>query len=243
MESIIIIGASSGIGREVAIDFIKRGYKVGIAARRADLLAPMVNLAPSNVFPLIIDVTSENCSERLLKLIDKMGGVDTILLASGIGKQNPDLEFEIEKDTILTNVLGFTQIIDTAFNYFVKTAKHGHIAVISSIAGTKGLGVAASYSATKRYQNTYIEALEQLAGIRKLPIKFTDIRPGFVATDLLNDSHNYPMLMNKRNVAKRIINAIIKKKHVVIIDWKYSILTLGWSLIPRFIWRKLNIRN
>ena len=82
-------------------------------------------------------------------------------------------------------------MVNTAFHYFARQGK-GHIAVISSIAGTKGLGIAPAYSATKRFQNTYIDALEQLAYMqKKKAIHFTDIRPGFVKTDLLNDGKNY----------------------------------------------------
>ena len=94
-------------------------------------------------------------------------------------------------------------MVDTAFIYFRKSGG-GHLAVISSIAGTKGLGVAPAYSATKRFQNTYIDALEQLSYLQKLNIRFTDIRPGFVATDLLNDGKHYPLLMDAAKVGRHI---------------------------------------
>lgn len=110
--------------------------------------------------------------------------MDLFFLSSGIGSQNPDLKPEIELNTARTNVEGFTRMVTAAFNHF-KTQGGGHIAVISSIAGTKGLGIAPAYSATKRFQNTYIEALAQLSRMQHLNIHFTDIRPGFVATDLL----------------------------------------------------------
>jgi len=115
--------------------------------------------------------------------------------------------------------------------------------VISSIAGTKGLGIAPAYSATKRFQNTYIDALEQLSGMQKLNIRFTDIRPGFVATNLLNDGKNYPMLMQTEKVAKLIVKALNRKKRVAVIDWKYSILVFFWKLIPRCIWKRMNVKN
>ena len=117
------------------------------------------------------------------------------------------------------------------------------ISVISSIAGTKGLGVAPSYSATKRYQNIYIDALAQLSRMEKQPITFTDIRPGFVRTDLLKDGRNYPMLMSPQYAALRIANAIDRKKRRAIIDWKYAILVFLWRLIPEWLWERLPIRN
>ena len=92
--------------------------------------------------------------------------------ASGIGKQNPNVDAEIELRTVNTNGMGFTRMIDAAFGYMVKHGG-GHIAAITSVAGTKGLGMAPSYSAAKAFQNTYLQALEQLANMRKLHISFT----------------------------------------------------------------------
>lgn len=243
MKRIIIVGASSGIGRCVALEFINRGFRVGVAARRVDKLNELVNIAPTRVIAMSLDVTASNAIDILEQLISRLGGMDILFLASGVGNQNPELDFNIEKRTILTNVLGFTNIIDYTFKYFRDNNFSGHISVISSIAGTKGLGSAPSYSATKGYQNTYIEALEQLAVMQKLPITFTDIRPGFVATALLDDKHNYPLLLSPEKVAKKMVRAVLAKKHVAVIDWRYSILTFLWSLIPRFIWRRLPIRN
>lgn len=116
------------------------------------------------------------------------------------------------------------------------------MAVISSIAGTKGLGAAASYSATKRYQGIYIDALDQLAHMEKLPIVFTDIRPGFVRTDLLKNDR-YPMTMEPQNVARRIVKAIERKRRRVIINRRYAVLVFFWRLIPNALWRHLPIHN
>ena len=148
------------------------------------------------------------------------------------------LEASIETATVTTNALGFTRMVGVAYRYM---ANHGggHIAAITSIAGTMGLGPAPSYSATKAFQNTYLQALEQQANTRKLKIRFTDIRPGFVDTALLNDGKNYPMLLNKEDVAHEIMEAINKKSHVRVIDWRYRILTALWRCIPRCIWRHL----
>lgn len=244
MESarkIIIIGATSGIGYEIAQLYCKQGWRLGIAGRRTELLAQIRSEAPEQIETEQIDVTSPDASKKLSELIKKVGGMDVFLLSSGIGSQNQELDSEIELSTIRTNTVGFTQMVITAYDYFKKQGG-GQLAVISSIAGTKGLGVAASYSASKRYQNTYIEALDQLAHMKKLPIIFTDIRPGFVKTDLLKND-KYPMLMSPQYVANKIVKAIEHKKRRVIIDWKYAILVFFWRLIPGFIWRRLPIHN
>jgi short-subunit dehydrogenase len=242
MKKAIIIGASSGIGQEVSKLLIAEGYKVGIAARRLSFLDKFKEEYPDKVITKQLDVTSENATETLLKLIDELGGMDLFFLASGIGKQNPNLNLNLELQILNTNVLGFTRMTSTAFNYFKTSEKSGHIAVISSIAGTKGFGVATSYSSSKRFQNTYIQSLAQLARIEKLNIKFTDIKPGFVDTALLSDEHSYPLKMNADYVAKKIVKAIRKRKRSVVIDWRYAVLVFFWKLIPNCIWERLKIK-
>lgn len=243
MKRAIIIGASSGMGKEVSKLLLADGWQIGIGARRKDALHELQALNPQQVVTSSIDVMDEDAPQLLEKLIADNGGMDLFFLASGIGKQNPNLDSEIELRTVATNGMGFTRMVDTAFNWFASHGGKGHIAVISSIAGVKGLGMAPSYSATKAFQNTYIEALSQLAHIRHLDIFFTDIRPGFVKTDLLNDGKSYPMLMNKENVSHKIIKAIYQKSSVRIIDWRYRLLVSFWRLIPRWLWVKLPIKN
>ena len=241
-KKIIIIGATSGIGREVAFIYIAQGWKVGIAGRRSTELESLRAEAPSQVSAQVLDVTKEDAPLKLQSLIEQMGGMDVFLLRSGIGKQNYDLQTDIELATAATNVEGFIRMTNAAYHYFEQQG-HGHLAVISSIAGTKGLGAAAAYSATKGFQNIYMDALDQLARMQKLNIHFTDIRPGFVATPLLAGEKKYPMLMDAPIVALDIVRAIEKKKRVAIIDWKYRLLVSLWRLIPRWIWLRLPIRN
>ena len=240
-KKVIIIGATSGIGREVALIYIAQGWKVGIAGRRASELETLRAMAPDHVFTQVIDVTKSDAQEHLHSLIDKVGGMDLFLLSSGIGKQNYTLQTEIELTTAATNVEGFIRMTNAAYHYFEKQG-YGHLAVISSIAGTKGLGAAAAYSATKGFQHIYMDALDQLARMQKLNIKFTDIRPGFVATPLLKDD-SYPLLMKAPSVAKDIVKAIERKKRVAIIDWKFRCIVFFWRLIPQWIWLRLPVRN
>lgn len=237
---VVIIGASSGMGLEVAKLFIARGYQVGVAARREDRLQALKQEAPDRVVTATIDVTTDDAPERLRDLIGQLGGMDLFFYSSGIGKQNRTLTPDIELATVNTNGLGFTRMIGEAYRYFVERGE-GHIAAITSIAGTKGLGPAPSYSATKAFQNTYLQALEQQANARGLKIRFTDIRPGFVNTDLLNDNFRYPMMLSPEKVSRQIVKAIDNKRHVMVIDWRYAILTALWRRFPRPLWRLLKI--
>ncbi len=236
----IVVGASSGIGREVTRLLISEGWQLGIAARREEPLMELKALAPERVEVMKIDVTSADAESRLLSLIDAIGGMDLYFHASGIGKQNRQLEMETELQTMETNAVGFTRMITAAFRYFAERGE-GHIAAITSIAGTMGLGPAPAYSATKALQANYLQALEQQAHQRKLNIRFTDIRPGFVDTALLKGSFHYPMIMKPDSVAKDIVRSIRQRRHIRIIDWRYRLLTFFWRLIPNCIWRRMKL--
>ena len=235
MKRAIVIGASSGIGREVARLLISEGWAVGVAARREAMLQDLGAAATA-----CIDVTAEDATQSL-------GGMDLFFYASGIGHQNRQLREDIELSTMQTNGLGFTRMIGEAYRYFAARQEHegskewAHIAAITSIAGTKGLGPAPAYSATKAMQNVYLQALEQQARQRGLRIRFTDIRPGFVDTALLKGDFHYPMMLRPENVAREIVNAINAHNHIRVIDWRYRLLTAFWRRIPRCLWRRFKL--
>ena len=242
MKRAIVIGASSGIGREVARLLISEGWTVGVAARREAMLQDLGAAATA-----CIDVTAEEATRRLRQLIADVGGMDLFFYASGIGHQNRQLREDIEISTMQTNGLGFTRMIGEAYRYFAErqeqdgTKEWGHIAAITSIAGTKGLGPAPAYSATKSMQNVYLQALEQQAHQRGLRIRFTDIRPGFVDTALLKGDFHYPMMLQPKNVAREIVSAIKAHNHIRVIDWRYRLLTAFWRRIPRCLWRHFRL--
>lgn len=238
----VIIGATSGIGEQVARLLHADGWTIGIAGRRAELLDNLKNELGDRVIIKQIDICKYGADDKLIELINEVGDVDLIFHASGVGKQNPTLEKDIEMRTMDTNVMGFTRIITAAYRYFAKKGG-GHIACISSVAGTKGLGAAPAYSATKRFQNTYIQCLCQHSAIHKTGVTFTDIKPGFVRTALLSSEKNYPLLMEAPYVAKKIVNAVYKKKRSIIIDWKYQILIALWKMIPDWIWERIRVIN
>lgn len=245
----IIMGSTSGIGMEVARELARKGWRLGIAGRRVERLKELREELPQVVAVKQIDVTDDGAAQRLDELIEETGGMDLYFHSSGIGWQNMGLDAEKEILTAETNVVGFTRMVTAAFNYFAghgnqieHEGRIGHIAVISSIAGTKGLGAAAAYSSTKRYQNHYVECLEQLARMRKLKICFTDVRPGFVATDLIKDGR-YPMKLWTDDVARMIVRAIEKRKAVATIDWRYRLLVCLWRMVPRCVWIRLHIAS
>lgn len=240
MKKIIIIGASSGIGMRVATDFARLGWRVGIAARREEQLKSLKEKYPDRVEYMTIDVTAQDAVDRFYKLIELIDGMDYLLYAAGCGWCNPDLDNAVDDQTVLVNVYGFTRIINAAYKYYKQTASlhRGHIAAITSVAGVKGIGISATYSASKRYQWTYLQAIDQLAHQQHVNVSITDIRPGFVDTALLN-GHKYPMEMSVNYVAPRLESAMLRGKRVAVIDSRWAVVTALWRMIPDALWRRI----
>ena len=138
------------------------------------------------VYCLKADVTDVGQIAMLLAaLASEMGGLDLLVLCSGVGRMNPDLDYGLELPTVDTNVRGWTAVADWAFFVFYATGIW-HLAAISSVAGIRGLAPAPAYSASKAYQIHYLEALRQRARIFRKKVCVTDVRPGFVRTPLLS---------------------------------------------------------
>ncbi|MBQ9185996.1 MAG: SDR family NAD(P)-dependent oxidoreductase [Bacteroidales bacterium] len=248
----IIIGATSGIGREVALKLLEEGWELGIAGRRtAELEAIKELYGVSRVKIAAIDVTSESATGALDTLLEETGAPDWFLHVSGVGYQSGPLDEEKELRTVMTNAVGSVRMISHFLNYVKLNAdvykapgrKKVRIGIVSSIAGTAGLGAAPAYSATKRMQSHYISALSQFVRMEKMPVRFTDIRPGFVATALLSSEKKYPMLIKPEKAAKYIVRGLHCGRRVVTFDWRYRALVFFWRLIPRPLWERLTWVN
>lgn len=239
----IVMGATSGIGYEVALALARQGWRVGVAGRRADILKKMVEETAGIVAFEAIDVNEPQAIDALHRLIGKMGGMRLYFHSSGIGYQNTALDADKELRTIETNCLGMARLVGEAFRYFEQhTEAEGQIAVISSIARTRGLGAAPAYSASKRFTSHYLESLCQLKHIKGLRhLHITDIRPGFVRTPLIEGSH-FPMQLDARRVAASIVAAIRRRQSVVTINRLYRLLVFFWQLIPRRLWIRMKVR-
>ena len=238
MKRAIVIGATSGIGKEVSRILAAKGWKVGIAGRRETLLKQIKESDPESFEYEVLDVTREDAPDRLASLISKTGGMDLYIHSSGYGMINQDLDPEEQMKTIKTNITGFVRLVNYAFHHF-RAQGSGHIAAITSVAGTRGMGINAAYSSSKRFQMTYLSALAQLSENRNFNIRITDIRPGFVRTAFLH--HKYPMCMGTPYVARKIVRGLLKGKRRMIIDWRYRLLVFVWKMIPERIWEKINL--
>ncbi len=128
MKRIVIVGATSGIGLEVAKLCIQAGWQIGAAGRREEALEKLRTQAPDLIVTESLDITRDDAPEHLSRLIDKLGGMDIYLHCSGIGKRNTELHPDIEIDTLRTNGEGFVRMVTAAFGYF-RAHGGGHLAV------------------------------------------------------------------------------------------------------------------
>jgi short-subunit dehydrogenase len=222
MKKAIIIGATSGIGRELAKVLSANGYAVGITGRRLLLLEQLQGELPNQSFIQQMDVTENRAPEDLRNLINEMRGMDLIVLNSATGSIDMQVPWEKEKVTIETNVLGFAALANVAFHHFQQTGS-GHLAGVSSIAGIRGGGGAPAYSASKAFVSNYLQGLRYIVKKTGKNITVTDIQPGFVDTAMAQGDHVFWSAPAPK-AAEQIYRAIKKKK-------KHAYITKRWRLI------------
>jgi short-subunit dehydrogenase len=238
MKKAIVVGASSGIGYQLAVLLAQNGYKVGITGRRDQLLLNLQATNPEQFIVSVFDVTdTADVPQKLKQLTDELGGLDLLVLSSGTGKINPELDTKVEQDINALNVAGFTAVADWTFNFFQKQA-FGHFAAITSIAGIRGSRQAPAYFASKAYQINYLEGLRQKAKNTKLPVYVTDIRPGFVDTAMAA-GENLFWVASVEKAAKQIYTAIENRRDVVYITKRWRIVGFLFWILPRFIHKRL----
>lgn len=239
-KKILIMGATSGQGLRCAVIFALAGWKVGAAGRNESVLKRLKAKFPRQIETEVIDVTKDDAPKHLQSLIQKMGGMNIYFHVAGVQFINPELMLSQELTTLDTEVMGFSRMIVTAYHYFKATGDEGQIAAITSVGGTRGTGPIASYSAGKKFGQAYLEAIDQLAHLKKVNISVTDIRPGWIRTPLELAELNYPMNMTMKYAVPKIIDAILRKKRVAIIDWRWALLYHLWRNIPGCLWVRMN---
>ena len=237
IKKIIIIGATSGIGRKMAELYAEAGNIVGITGRRKELLDEIENMFPDKIKTECFDVTGNENIERLTALIQKIGGLDILVYSSGIGELSKGLDWEIDKLTVDTNVKGFIEIANWSFNYFLDRGD-GRMAVISSIAANRGNSWAPSYSASKAFQSNYFEALAIKANKMKKNIGITCVEPGFVATKMAKGNKRF-WVVPLDKAAKQIIAAIEKKKQKVYVSKRWWLVAKLMRLVPFWLYKKI----
>jgi len=236
-KKVIIAGASSGIGKELAILYARAGCRVGITGRRGELLNELKKDYPDQIETASFDVMGNDNILYLRSLIEKLGGMDLFIYNAGYGEVSLTLDPGIEQTTVLTNVNGFVEMVDYAFNFFQQQG-HGQIAATSSIAALAGNHFAPAYSASKAFMSNYMEGLYLKAKKLKLRMYITDIQPGFVKTKMAKGPGRFWEAPADK-AAKQMMQAIEAKKFRVYITKRWWLIAQLIKILPGWLYRAI----
>jgi short-subunit dehydrogenase len=236
--NVVIIGATTGIGREMARQYAQKGWKVGATGRRIEMLETLKSEFPNQIFTKKQDVASGDNLLIINQLAKEMGGFDVFIYNSGFGQYNRDLDFKIEKTTIDVNLVGFVECAGWAYN-FLKKQGHGTLVGISSIAGERGHFRAPAYNATKAFVSNYLQGLHAKAHKENRKLSVVDIRPGFVLTPMTEQNKEMFWVATVEKAAKQIISAIENRKKVAYITRRWALVAFALRNLPAWVYRTI----
>lgn len=238
MKKAVVIGASSGMGRELAKVLALNGYSVGLVARRLNLLSELARELPGPVFVKAIDVSKPAEAMPLLReLIAEMDGVELFVVTAGTGFINRDLDWGRERDTIDVNVAGVAAVINVAVEH-LQARGSGQIVGVSSVAALRGNGEAPAYNASKAFISSYLQGLRHKFSKLKLPIVVTDVQPGFVHTAMAKGDGLF-WVASPEKAARQIFAAIRKRKSHVYVTKRWRIIAWFLKAAPDWLYHRL----
>ena len=233
--NIVIIGATSGIGKALFEKYVNCANRIGIIGRRMHLLDELHQKYPSKTITAKADITNlEEIEQAINTLHDVLGKIDLAIVCAGIGDINTTLDYAVERPTIDTNVVGWTFVIDLLYHIF-ELQGHGHLVAITSAGGLRGEHIAPAYSATKAYQINYMEALRKKAFKNGRHITVTDIRPGLVDTAMAKGEGLF-WVMPVEKVAGQIVAAIRKQKSIAYVTKRWHVLAVINKFLPECLY-------
>jgi short-subunit dehydrogenase len=234
MQNAIVIGASSGIGSALARLLASRGYNVGLAARRVDLLREVASQIHTTALVKEMDVSKPaEAMARLRELIVEMNDVELFVISAGTGFINPQLDWELEDQTIAVNVSGFAAIANVAVAH-LQGRGSGYLAGISSIAALRGSPEAPAYDASKAFMSNYLEGLRYRFGRLGLPVVVTDVQPGFVDTAMAKADRKF-WVATPEKAAEQIWNAMRKRKKHVYVTRRWRLIAWIMKVMPDWL--------
>lgn len=236
-QKIIIIGATSGIGRRLAERYAEAGHRVGISGRRRELLDELHSKYPEQIVTACFDVTGKDNIPQVTSLVQQLGGLDLLIISAGTGEPSMELNWAIDQRTVETNVNGFVEISNWAFNFFIQQG-YGQLATISSVGANRGGSWAPAYNAAKAFQSIYFEGLALKAAKMKSKVAITCIEPGFVATKMAQ-SHKLFWVVPVDKAARQIIRGIDRKKRKVYISRRWWLIAQLLKWAPTWLYRKI----
>ena len=248
-QKAIVVGASTGIGREVVKTLARNQYDVGICSRQVDKLTSLKEeCAPAKICIRYLDLKqAETIEPTLQELIKELGGLDLIIVNSGIW---PDAQngimpsskifpFSKIQETIAVNVTGCSAAITCAFNYFLKQ-NHGHIIGISSLDAVRGNSGAPTYCASKGFMSLFLEGMRNKCLQKHIPISITEIRPGWIYTGGNEEDYANAYWISPVTVAaKDIYEATITKPKIMYTPKRWAFIAFLLKITPDWIYNKL----
>ena len=235
-----ITGGSSGIGKALAYKFANEGWQVALSARREELLNE-ISKSNNNIhtFPLdVLDV--EKCKEVFNKIVSKFENIDIVVFSTGIHDPNSEKKLNLEniRKIMETNFFGTMNSINSVYNYF-KEKKSGHISIVSSVAGYRGLPIAGAYCASKSALISYAESL--YFDMKRFNVRVTVINPGFIKTPM-TDQNPFPMPMieSPEFAAEEMFKGLTKSKSFEIhFPKKFTFIMKILKIMPNWLYLKL----
>lgn len=244
----IVVGATSGMGREVAKLLCKKGYVVGLVGRREELLNSLQAEISGVSYVKRVDVTSCDAQEQLRKLIQEMGGLDLIVVSISAYLDNRQSmadgsqfcrTWKEKERTLDVDFKGFIAIAEVAFEFFMQQ-KHGHFVGISSTSGQRGMAVSPDYSAAKAGISCYMEAMRNFMTQQKINVQISDVVAGWVAVEHSpkgSDPAAY-WEISAQEAAVVIVEGIKAKKEIIYVP--RTIWMVAWllSYLPDFLYNR-----
>ena len=211
-KTIWITGASSGIGKALAVKFANEGWKVAASARRENLLKELSDKY-SNIESFPLDVTDSNkCHSVFKDILDKFDNIEICVFGTGIHDPKSEKQFNLEKikKIMEVNFFGTMNSINSIYNYY-KEKKSGQISIISSVAGYRGLPAAGAYCASKSALTSFAESLQ--FEMKRKNVRVSLVSPGFIKTPM-TDQNDFPMpfIKSPEFAAEQIYLGLIKKR-------------------------------
>lgn len=235
----IVVGASSGIGRALALRLARAGYTLGLTGRRVALLESLRDEIGGGARVQAMDVADAPAARAALEeLIAAMGGADLVVLCAGTGSVNPDLAWEREEPAIRVNAHGFAALANVAMRHFLARGR-GHLVGISSVSALRGNRHAPAYAASKAFASHYLECLWYYAMKTGLPIAVTDVQPGFVDTDLVRGNPRMFWVATPEAAAEAIYRAIRRRKKRAVVTRRWVVMAWLMRVMPGWVYRRL----
>lgn len=235
---IVLIGATTGIGRSLAELYASFGHEMVITGRRLALLEEVKQAFPSTKITAIeMDVAkTDEARSKMVEAESILGGIDLVIINAGVGFQKAT--YEQEMNTIDINARGFTALAQWSYVYFAQKGK-GHLVGISSLASQTGSAYSPEYHATKAFMANYMSGLRMRSAKYNPNVFVTDIRPGFVDTPMTKQNKGMFWVATPEKAAQQIAVAIAARKKVAYITKRYQIIAILLKILPEWLIAKL----